>query len=76
MLSDRSLSIFSMKSLKQHVEYCDTSTCSQGFVDMKIKVVLGSTELAKKVCPGLHDSACWRSGEITQPRTNFLANSV
>ena len=30
------------------------------------------TELAKKVCPGLHDSACWRSGEITQLRTNFF----
>ena len=28
--------------------------------------------MAKKVCPRLHDSACWRSGEITQPRTNFL----
>ena len=34
------------------------------------------TELAKKVCPRLRDSACWRSGEITQPRTNVLANSV
>ena len=31
------------------------------------------TELAKKVCPcRLRDSACWRSGEITQPRTNFF----
>ena len=30
------------------------------------------TELAKKVCPRLHDSACWHSGEITQPRTNFF----
>ena len=30
----------------------------------------------KKGCPRLRDSACWRSGEITQPRTNFLANSV
>ena len=30
------------------------------------------TELAKKVSPGLRDSACWRSGEITQPRTNFF----
>ena len=35
-----------------------------------------ATELAKKVCPRLRDSACWRSGEITQPRTKFLANSV
>ena len=31
-----------------------------------------STELAKKVCPRLSDSACWRSGEITQLRTNFF----
>ena len=31
------------------------------------------TELANKVCPGLHDSACWRSGEITPPsRTHFF----
>ena len=30
------------------------------------------TELAKKVCPRLRDSTCWRSGEITQPRTNFF----
>ena len=29
-----------------------------------------STELAKKVSPRLRDSACWRSGEITQPRTH------
>ena len=31
-----------------------------------------STELAKKVCPRLCDSTCWRSGEITQPRTHFF----
>ena len=30
------------------------------------------TELAKKVCPWLRDSACWRSGEITQPRTTVF----
>ena len=30
------------------------------------------TELAKKECPRLRDSACWRSGEITQPRTHFF----
>ena len=30
------------------------------------------TELAKKGCPSLHDSACWCSGEITQPRANFF----
>ena len=30
------------------------------------------SELAKNVCPSLHDSACWRSGEITQPRTHFF----
>ena len=30
------------------------------------------TEWAKKVCPKLRDSAWWRSGEITQPRTNFF----
>ena len=30
------------------------------------------TELVKKVCPRLRDSACWLSGEITQPRTNFF----
>ena len=35
-----------------------------------------ATELVKKVCPRLRDSACWRRGEITQPRTIFLANSV
>ena len=31
------------------------------------------TELAKTVCPRLRDSAYWRSGEITQPRTHFFA---
>ena len=31
-----------------------------------------STELAKKVCPRLRDSACWHSEEITQPWTNFF----
>ena len=30
------------------------------------------TELAKKMCPRLRDSACWRSDEITQPRINFF----
>ena len=30
------------------------------------------TELAKKVCPRLRDSACRRCGEITQPRTHFF----
>ena len=30
------------------------------------------TELAKKVSPRLRDSACWRSAEITQPRTHFF----
>ena len=30
------------------------------------------TELAKKVCPRLRDSACWRSGETTQPMTHFF----
>ena len=31
-----------------------------------------ATELAKQVCHRLRDSACRRSGEITQPRTNFF----
>ena len=35
------------------------------------RVWWGYTELAQKVCPRLRDSACWRSGEITQPRTLF-----
>ena len=30
------------------------------------------TGLPNKVCPRLRDSACWRSGEITQPRTRFI----
>ena len=34
------------------------------------------TELAKRACPRLRDSACWRSGDITQPMTKFLANSI
>ena len=29
-------------------------------------------QLSKKNCPRLRDSACWRSGEITQPWTNFF----
>ena len=29
--------------------------------------------MAINVCPRLRDSACWRSCEITQPRTNFFA---
>ena len=29
--------------------------------------------MAKKVCPRLRDSACWRSVEITQPSINFFA---
>ena len=38
-----------------------------------IMVAIGPiTELAKKVRHRLRDSACWRSGEITQPRTNFF----
>ena len=28
--------------------------------------------LPNKVCPRLRDSACWRSGEITQPRTSLI----
>ena len=28
---------------------------------------LSLTGLPNKVCPRLRDSACWRSGEITQP---------
>ena len=31
--------------------------------------------MAKKVCSRLRDSACWRSGEITQPRTNSFGQS-
>ena len=31
-----------------------------------------STGLPNKVCPRLRDSACWRSGEITQPRTSLI----
>ena len=34
------------------------------------------TTIQYRVCPRLRDSACWRSGEITQPRTNVLVNSV
>ena len=30
------------------------------------------TGLPNKVCPRLRDSACWRSGEITQPRSHFF----
>ena len=30
------------------------------------------TGLPNKVCPRLRDSACWRSGEITQPRTSLI----
>ena len=31
-----------------------------------------TTGLPNKVCPRLRDSACWRSGEITQPRTSLI----
>ena len=34
------------------------------------------TELAKKVCPRLRDSACLRSGEITQSRTHFFGQEI
>ena len=34
--------------------------------------IAGCTELAKKDCPRWRDSACWRCGEITQPRTYFF----
>ena len=37
-----------------------------------IYVLLSLQSWPKKVCPRLRDSACWRSGEITQPRTNFF----
>ena len=49
-----------------------------GIRDCKEKLGCISEEyrFGQKVCPMLRDSACWRSGEITQPRTNFLANSV
>ena len=30
------------------------------------------TGLPNKVCPRLRDCACWRSGEITQPRTSLI----
>ena len=30
------------------------------------------TGLPNKVCPRLRDSACWCSGEITQPRTSLI----
>ena len=30
------------------------------------------TGVPNKVCPRLRDSACWRSGEITQPRTSLI----
>ena len=30
------------------------------------------TGLPNKVCPRLRDSACWSSGEITQPRTSLI----
>ena len=30
------------------------------------------TGLPNKVCPRLRDSACWRSGEITQPRPSLI----
>ena len=33
---------------------------------------MGCTGLPNKVCPRLRDSACWRSGEITQPRTSLI----
>ena len=49
-------------------------TCSAGLSVVRFIV---TTELAKKVCPGLRDSACCRSGEITQTVGHtFLANSV
>ena len=38
----------------------------------QLELGLAYTEFAKKVCPRLRDSACWRSGEITQPKTNFF----
>ena len=39
-----------------------------------LAISCGPTELAKKVCPRLRDSACWHSGEITQPRTNSFGH--
>ena len=30
--------------------------------------------VGKKVCPRFRGSACWRSGEITQPRTNLFGH--
>ena len=38
--------------------FCPDETCGTG--------------LPNKVCPRLHDSACRRSGEITQPRTSLI----
>ena len=72
LLFEISLPIFSMTSLKQHIE-CLNFRCK---IQSDLHVVnyarsrifiLPCTELANKVCPRLRDSACWRSGEMTQP---------
>ena len=48
-----------------------------GFLKFQLKwLYLYSTDMAKKVCPRLRDLVTAPAGEITQPRTNFLANSV
>ena len=60
-----------VNSLEQHVLGGGTIIVLNGNA-----VVLCQNELvktsgfAKKVCPRLRYSACWRSGEITQPRTH------
>ena len=41
-------------------------------VPEKIRNEGTNTGLPNKVCPSLRDSACWRSGEITQPRTSLI----
>ena len=44
----------------------------QGTIALELHEQVSQSELAKKVSPRLRDSACWRSGEITQPRTHFF----
>ena len=49
-----------------------TGRMNRRTANVRCQFDIQSTELAKKVCPRLRDSACWRGAEITQPRTNFF----
>ena len=54
--------------------HSSSSSSSRGSTAASPRSGGNCTELAKKVCTRLRDSACWRSGEITQPRTNFCGH--